>query len=325
MTAEKSTEIKSKIIDLLKRKDDFLLLGHHSADGDSLGSIIALSHFLKKQLGKRVYMPYPEKFPIRYSFLENSRTLFEPYTKGRDYTTIVLDCSSSNRLHADEAIDKVNIDIVIDHHEGTPDFRGIQWSRPDYPAVGIMIYEILKDMDADFTPEISEALYTAILTDTGQFAFAGTTSESLKIAGFLIDHGAQPAKIARHLYWEFPHEYILNMKAALNRLELLFDKKVSFVYLLKKDMQTEKQINETEAIIDLGIMIKGVEITALFREIDENMTRISFRSRDGINVSKLAKKFGGGGRFNASGCNIHENIEKSKKMIIDEISEMAEI
>ncbi len=306
----------------LRDSSDILLLGHKSADGDSLGSMIALGRFLVDQLGKNVSIPFPKELPQRYAFLERNMSDMRHYDGNSRYTTVLIDCSSAPRMDIGGEENLPDIDIIIDHHEGVPDIGEIIYKDTQAPAAGLLVYRLLVEMGCEFTPEISNGLYTAILTDTGQFAFSGTTKECFDVAGFLVEKGASPEMVAKSVYWNHPMSYISNMRTALNSLEFYSEGQISVIKLTADNVDSPALLHQTEGIVDLGIMIEGVKIALLFRELEPNNIRISFRSRQGYDVSVIARSFGGGGRINASGCNIHDSIENAQKKILNVIIPM---
>ena len=312
-------QILKEIAAKLKSQKDFLLLGHHSADGDSLGSMIALGRFLKFQLKKNVVMPCPEKFPPKYSFLKPAAD-FEQYNPDTKYSIIAFDCSDSKRLDFPNYGEIKEIDILIDHHQGEPDIGYTIYKDTSAPAAGLLVFRLLKFMDCNFTPEIAEAIYTAILTDTGQFAFSGTNEECFETASFLVKQGTSPEKIAKEVYWNHPMTYISNMRTALNNLEFFLDGQLSIISLTQKNIESKELLNQTEGIVDLGIMIEGVQIALLLREMEDENIRVSLRSRVGYDVSEIARSFEGGGQINAAGCSLFKTIDIAKTELIKTIS-----
>jgi phosphoesterase RecJ-like protein len=306
----------------IETNNDFLLLAHKSADGDSIGSMLALAHYLHFQRGKNVAMPFPIEYPYRYRFLQAHRDILPHFDYDSSSVFILVDTSHFERIDFGTITPSRNIDFVIDHHSGETDICGRIWRAPEVPAVGLMIYRILKHLNAKITLPMAEAIYTAILTDTGQFAFSGTTPECFKTAGQLLDCGADPWHIALHLYWMQPQIHMLNMKTALNAMQYHFNGKLTIIPLSRNNVENEQQLHETEGVIDLGIMIDGVLVTALIREVEENTQRVSMRSRKGIDVSIVARKYGGGGRINASGFTLYMSLQDAVDTIRSEFIEI---
>jgi bifunctional oligoribonuclease and PAP phosphatase NrnA len=308
-----------KFREYIDKYDSFILLGHKSPDGDSLGSMIALGEYLLHQRSKTVYLPYPIKFPVKYTFLENYRKEFAELKSVEGCAIIVVDCSSINRLELDSNYKFDKIDMLIDHHESFSQYAENIWQDAEYPAVGIMIYELLEALGAKITKPIAEALYTAILTDTGQFSFIGKNSNCLRVAANLVDFGAEPDRIARLIYWNYPISYMKNKHAALENLSFYLDNQLSIISFARSNLDNLETLFEMEGLIDIGIMVDSVQVAVLLREVEQRDIRVSFRSRNGFDVSAIAHKFGGGGRVNAAGCNIHDTLDNVKELIIKEI------
>ena len=168
--------------------------------------------------------------------------------------------------------------------------------RSGSAATGKLIYALRDHWQSPLSQDIATNLYAALAGDTGTFRFSNTTASTLRIASRLVEAGAQPAEIAVHLYENRPYEAIDLMRQALNTLEISADGRAAWLNLTMEMLDGQQWIGQhSEDIIQFPRMIETVQVAMLFREVDQGSTKVSFRSRKDIDVSAIAKQFGGGG------------------------------
>ena len=311
-----------KVIDALESGKNFLILGHKDPDGDSLGSVLALSNFLRDQAGKYAFMPAPVDWPGRYRYLEKHKNgAGLPLPDDID-TVVILDCSAQKRVDwgtldpdSFSAVKKV----VIDHHEEGEPFGDVNWIDPKAAAAGEMVFDVLSILGAHFTEGIAESLYSAILTDTGRFTFSNTTSRTFDICARLVEEGGiNPSAIAERIYSNLSEEYLRNMGIALYNTRAYLGSKILLLTLDKASVRSfSTTFNDTEGIIDLAMRVRGVEVAALFKEFKRNVIRVSLRSRGKVDVGSLAAELGGGGHHNAAGCTIDMPLSLAREVILN--------
>jgi len=313
---------KSEIIDVINSGNTFVILGHVNPDGDSLGSMLGLSLYLREQAHKIVYVPAPIEWPTRYIYLEKHRNGDSNPPIDKVDAIIILDCSATNRAdwgNLNPAEMKDVPQIVIDHHDEGAYFGDYNWIDTKSAAVGEMIFELLTDLGAEITPQIAEALYSAIMTDTGRFTFSCTTARSLAICSELVSRGGiKPSLITANIYSSFSEEYLRNIGIALYNSRIYNDSRIVLLTLDKASVRSfSTTFNDTEGIVDLAMSVRGVELAALFKEISRNVIRISLRSRGRIDVGAIAVELGGGGHHNAAGCTLTMPLSLSREVILD--------
>ncbi|MBN1755315.1 bifunctional oligoribonuclease/PAP phosphatase NrnA [bacterium] len=313
-------EILWKIINLIQTTNSFVLASHTDPDGDSIGSLMALGMFLK-QLGKNVYIQMRENVPPKYAFLIKDLTYCSDNVNDPE-VFVVLDTSSIDRI--DKVANHLNTQeafiLNIDHHGDNLHFGDLNWVDPAYPAVGVMVFQILKEMGAEFTPLIATNLYTAILTDTGGFMFSNTTPEVLEQAAFLTKKGATPGWIASQVYLNHSKNYLINVGIALNNLQFYMDDQILFMVMDNRSvLRSSSSFSETEGIVDFTLKVKGVKVGVLFKEVQREHIRISMRSNGFVDVAHICAEFGGGGHHNAAGCTFYDTLENSQQTILQKI------
>lgn len=303
----------------LARAGNVLICGHEMPDGDSLGSTLALGLVLHR-LGKKVTTAGPDPVPEIYKDLPGADIFMAGSPPLREYDTmIVLDCSVPERLGRgyQELLSGDMVVINIDHHAGAKPFGSIVYSDIKAAAVGEIIFDLLELMQVEITVDVATWLYIAIITDTGSFQYDNTTSSTHRRVARLLDTGVPAAQLNIRLYEEKPLEAIILLGASLNTLSFDLSRKVSWMTISRENLQQAGARDEhTEGIVNYTRRIKGVEVGIVFREIADDRYKISFRSKENVDVNVLAALFGGGGHPRASGCVVHGEFESIKDEVI---------
>lgn len=314
--------IAVKIANLLNEKDNIAIISHTMPDGDSLGSMLALYTILKR-LGKKVEAFTADKLPEIYSFLpqySQIKVINKEIVNKYDML-IILDCGDIKRTgDCSILIDNCNISINIDHHLTNMLFADVNLVDTNASATSEIIYQIIKLMGINLQKEEAICLYTAIMTDTGGFRYSNTTSITHQIAGDLINTGIDFSLIYEKIYRSFDYNTIKIMARTINNMELYANGKVSYIQLLKKDVDglNIKDIN-TSDFIDYARDIDTVEVALFIKETDNEQFKASFRSKNIVDVRYICEKHGGGGHKRAAGCGFKGDILSIKKDLINEL------
>jgi phosphoesterase RecJ-like protein len=299
--------------------DRFLLTTHEGPDGDALGSLLGMHHLLA-QLGKDSVMFLAAKefpLPIEYRFLPLEEVFHEPPADMADRTVVFLDCGNIDRMPLDflrnDGIQVLN----IDHHHDNTRFGAVNLVDTEASSTAEIVHALARRMEVEITPEIASALYVGLVTDTGRFSYENTKAETHRIAADLIDAGVDVNDTYRRLYEHVPIEKLRLISRALDSIELPCEG-LAVTYITEADYeQTGSGEEMTEGIIDFLRALEGVRLAAVVRELGSRgkaARKVSLRSSgDGIDVSAIARRHGGGGHVRAAGF----STELSK----DEISE----
>lgn len=318
-------EIK-EIIKIINENDNFLIVGHVGADGDSIGSVTAFTRLLKKEMKTaRAYLNRDTLAP--FSFLEVKEDAF--YTdseklkediKAEEFILITLDSGTLERVDLDQGlIDSAKYIINIDHHEDNSLFGKINLVEADRAAVGEIIYNFAVEiMGEDLPLNIAEPLATAIITDTGALRYENTSSRVLRILAELMDAGVDIYKINKKIFGSLSYKALVLKGLALATLTRSEDGKIAWLHVSRK-MMHEAETDYTEGLVSLARDIEGVEIGILFTEEEEKEIKVSLRSNFYAEVNKLAAEFDGGGHPRAAGA----TVEKSLQETIDSVVEAA--
>lgn len=313
-----------ELLNFLRNEDNFLITTHMSPDGDGLGSAIALSMALQR-LGKNTVLLCKDPVPHQYKFLPwcEKFITFESLQSSslNPLPLILIDCNDIDRITTDKSQIsnfKSQISAVIDHHESERPFGDIRWVLPDSAATGLMVYHLIKELGVKLTPDMAVNLYTAIAVDTGNFRYENTTSLVLRVASDLVDAGAKPYVIYRWLFETWSEGRFNLFMQVLNTLEKI--DRIAIVKVTKRMFEdTSTSVEDTEHFVEFLKIMKDVDVSVLFREIDDTEYKISLRSRGDINVARVAEAFGGGGHKNAAGCRIKADFETAKREIIEKL------
>jgi phosphoesterase RecJ-like protein len=299
---------------LIDSANTFCIVTHINSDGDSLGSQLALMHLLR-QMGKTVYCVNPSHVPENFRYLSGSEEI-RIFEAARDTALLasvdvlmVLDGNSPARMRGmEEAIMRSPAKkAVIDHHQEPVAFADVYAIDTDACSTAELIYCLamlcgnLKSADY-VTKLLAEALYTGIMTDTGNFRFPRTDSDVHRIVAHLLDAGVDPYYIFDSVFNQNPMNRARLLGATLAQMETYHDGKLCMMLVTQAMMlATGTNVDHIEGFVEQTLGLKGVQMGALVVELP-NEVKISLRSKGTIPVNKMAAHFGGGGHVNAAGC-----------------------
>ena len=318
-----------QIQSLIQNGKKFLLTTHVNADGDGIGSEIALLHHLR-DLGKEVHIFNHNPTPENLEFLDprNDLQLFEAQRHSelvREMDAVfILDISDWERLRdlgkllRTFAVAKV----CIDHHPAEERMGEVDIVLPDASSTGEIIYDLLIKLGARLQGKMVEALYTAVLTDTGSFRFSNTNSRAHEIAADLISRGVKPHHIYQEVYERQPANKMRLLGQILNNLNFSKDGRLVWFTVTQAILRaTGTQPRDTEGFADFPRGIDGVELCLMFLETEKGQTKISFRSKGRVVINGLANRFGGGGHPYASGALVDGPVQEVVPRVVDEAKE----
>jgi phosphoesterase RecJ-like protein len=299
---------------------------HTSPDGDAIGSTLGLLNGLR-EIGKDVYVISREVIPDNLSFLPLGSEIDGETTKPLNGTdlVIVLDCGNVERICAE--LDRYEGSIMnIDHHISNDNYGEYNFVDLNAAATAEVVYLLLKEFDFEFNVKsevlerIGSCLYTSLVTDTGSFRHSNVTKRTFEIAGELVNSGVKNDKIHNELFGNKSFNKVKLMGEALNNLKLFVNDKVSFVTLSMKTLEFFGMSSvDTSDIINMALNIEGVEVAVVTKEVEDGV-KGSLRSKNDVDVRKIAGNLGGGGHVKASGFKINAiSLEEANSRIIKEI------
>ena len=306
----------------LSAADRLLLLTHARPDGDAVGAMAALASSARAA-GKAARTIVPGGMPDRWGFLfPEDRPAgtkdFAALADEADLIVVVDTCAFAQLDGLQDALRARREDVVVlDHHATRDDVGAVQWIDPSAAAAGVMVAELLEALSWPVTPAAAEALLAAMTTDTGWFRLSNTDGRCLRAAARLMDGGIRPDGLYRRLYESDRPERLRLLARALASLRLHAGGGIATMSLRRSDFaETGARADETENFVNEALRMGGVETAILLVENDD-CVRVSLRSRDRVDVSALAARFGGGGHRRAAGVRSTEDLDRLKQKLIE--------
>lgn len=323
---EQEIEQLKKIVSENQR---FMVCCHVSPDGDAIGSLLAVGAVLKK-LDKQVEMVCTDGVPSVYEFFADQGLIRREIDWSfRPEVLICVDCAERSRVAVQAEIwDRDDCYVVnIDHHVTNTNFGNLNMISPDAAATGEFVYSILKSVSLDIDETIAIYLYTAMATDTGFFRYESTSAYTLATVSELVEkYGVRPNVLSELINERRTYASLKMLGEVLNTLKLTMDGRVAHMLLLQK-MVDEYQVEneETEGYVNYAKSIKGVEVGILFKEnTTDGVVKVSWRSKSSVDVSRLAKHFGGGGHARAAGCTIAGTLSEVETKVLEYLKQYYE-
>ena len=187
-----------------------------------------------------------------------------------------------------------------------------EWS---FSSTAELVFRLAAAAGAKVTPEMATCLYAAVLTDTGSFSFASTNASTFALARELALAGADPATIARGIYFSHSLAKIRLLGAALSTLRM--DGNIAWMHVSQEQMSRVGALEEDcEGLVNYALSVDGVEVAIFLREIPGYRFRVSLRSKGAVNVAAVAEGFGGGGHECAGGCSVQGNVELAASQVL---------
>jgi phosphoesterase RecJ-like protein len=317
-----TTDLKA-IGDALRQHDRFLVMTHENPDGDALGSLLAVTLALR-QLGKDavMYLPGRTPLPSEYGFMPLADLVREPPDDAPERVLFAVDCAKEERIGDDAARSRAPLTLNVDHHHDNTRFGDVNLIVADASSTGEVLRDVFAEVGVELTPDLAEPLYIALVTDTGRFQYANTTPKSLRLAAELVDAGADIHQVFQQVYESLEFAKLKLLARALDRAEVLEGGRVVVSHLLRTDFgEVGASEPYSEGIIDYLRAVEGAELAALIREQlnqDAAAYKGSLRSSiDELDVSAIARRFGGGGHRQAAGFSTDLPLEE----IVEQIRE----
>ena len=317
MSSQTPTNDFAAVVEALREHDRFLVTTHENPDGDALGSLLAMTLGLQ-QLGNDVSMYLtPAPLPAEYAFMPLQDVQRALPDDAAERVLVAVDCANERRLGPDpESLFSAPLVVNIDHHHDNTRFGDVNLIVPDASSTGEVLRDVLRELGVALTPDIAEALYIALVTDTGRFQYANTTPKALRLAADLVEAGANVHRVFQGVYESVQFAKLKLLARALERAQVYEGGRIVVSHLLRSDF-TDVGAAEpySEGIIDYLRAVEGADMAVLIREPprgDGPTRRVSLRSSvDELDVSAIARKSGaGGGHRQAAGFSSEAPVEE---------------
>ena len=309
-----------KVIEAINRYSIFSISSHVGLEADALGSELALASLLKK-MGKKAYVINSDLSAPSYSFLPGIKNICHDFGRRNIQAAFIIDCPSKQRIGRlaglmDQALPIIN----IDHHLGNHNFGRVNWVDHKASSTGEMIYRLFRLTSKPLDKNDALNIYTAILTDTGSFRHANTTSAALEICSALLRFGIKPAQTYSLIYENNSVGEILTLGKLLSKLSFSEGNRIAWAKLNRSDFKRIGGRPEVlDRILDLSKTVATVKVVAVFCQNAQHSVKVSLRSKSPVNVQRIAKSFGGGGHRFASGCTIKGSLQYAERRMLRKI------
>lgn len=314
-----------ELLDQFKPGTRVVLTTHVNADGDGVGSEIALWHLLRAH-GLHPVIANPTDYPERYAFLLEGAPGADATGRAakeiaRADLVLVCDISDLGRIgHLGPHVTARAVPVAcIDHHASNGSLPpGARMVDASASATGELVYDLARVAGWELTPAIARALYVAILTDTGGFRFSNTTPRTLQVAANLLEHGLDPEDIYTQVYASMPEGRVRLLAEALDTLAVEVPPGLAWVTVPPGALQRHGvPSDELDGVVEFARSIAGVRLALLFREIASGRIKVSFRSMGDVDAMALAESFGGGGHRKAAGASLEGTLADIQTRVLD--------
>jgi len=324
----------TEALQLIERANRILITTHHKPDGDACGSLVVVRDALTA-MGKKTDALLLSPVPEWYAFIaKGPLILLHQDLQADDLQAgllehvdlvILVDVNSRAQLpQFADALQHVDVPVlVIDHHVSSDGLGTLELVDHTAAATGLLVYELIKFAQWPLTATMAEALFVAAATDTGWFQFGNADSRVYRDCAALIDAGARPKQIHDKLYNNFSLPRFKLMMTMLNRMQLHFDNQFALLVIRQADFEDSGATSEdTENLINECHRMRNVRASTLLVELPDGRVRCSLRSRDVLDVSAVANRFGGGGHKMAAGMFLPGPLEHAQSLILEAMQEI---
>ena len=328
--------IDTRILEItaeLAKAENIVIVPHKGPDGDAIGSTLGLMHFLKDK-GHKATVIAPNDYPRFLKWLPGNDEviIYEAEKEKSDkliaeaemvFTLDFNDLSRSGLMY-DSLVASEAVFVMIDHHQEPADYAHYTYSDSEMSSTCEMVYRFIDKLRASkkITPEIATCLYTGIMTDTGSFRFSSTSSDTHRVIADLIDKGAKNAQIHNNIFDTNSENKLQLLGTALQNLNVNKDLRTAYISLSQEELDKHNfQKGDTEGFVNYGLSLDGIIFAVIFIEKEnEDLIKISFRSKGDFDVNKFARAhFEGGGHINAAGgksnLSMNDTIVKFNKIL----------
>lgn len=295
-----------QLSDILKDKKTVALGGHIRPDGDCIGSSMGLYIYLKEQYPCLETDIYLEEVPKVYQMIEKTEEVKMHIPADKQYDLFIcLDCGDEQRLgFSFPLFEQAKHTLCIDHHKSNEAFADENYIVPEASSTSELIFRLL-DKDKISKPA-AEALYMGIAHDTGVFQYSCTSPETMEAAAELMRKGIDGSDIIDRTYYEKTYVQTQILGRALLESILILDKQCIVSVVDKKELEFYgADSNDLEGIVSQLRQTKGTEVAMFMYELETQQFKVSLRSKGKVDVSVIAKYFGGGGHARAAGFSMH--------------------
>ena len=298
----------------------FVISSHARPDGDSIGSQLAMAYALRA-IGKEAHVVNADPAaPPLQAFPGVADIEIAPSVTGEYDAAIVMECGDLVRTGV-SGLDRF-FTINIDHHPGNTGYGQLTWFDPQAAACAEMVFDLVAAIGAPLTREVATHIYVAILTDTGSFHYSSISPRTFDICRQALEAGVDPVAVSRAVYDSNNLGRLKLFGAVLDRMQIDARGRVAVLYV-DHEMAREAggTYEDTEGLINLPLTVKDIQAVVFFKLAEGEQYRVSLRSKGDIDIGAVAKRYGGGGHKNASGCTVTGPVDALQRRIVDEVEQ----
>lgn len=307
---------RTEVADILRREDGFLVASHTNPDGDALGSTAAMGHLLAA-LGKRFALYNQSGVPEVYDWLPLPGPVHTRVPADGLAWTVVMDCGAVHRV-GDELAPLLAPErtINIDHHLGNPGFGAVNWVDTTMSSVGEMAARLAHDLGVPLAGPLGEAVYLAMVTDTGSFTFGNTQPRVLSLAAEIISLGLDVEAFNHKLLNNWSRGRLALWSLVLGRAHFTHGGKVGIIRISRADLDAVGATTlDTDNLVNTVRRVRGVQVAVSLREDAPRRIKFSLRSTGETNVQAMAATLGGGGHKNAAGGTVEADMDGAEAAV----------
>ena len=309
-----------QMVEEIRRRQRFVVTSHARPDGDAVGSSMAMA-FALTHLGKqvRVVSHDPPPPPMMAFPGVNTIEVTDRVDDPGD-AVIVMECGDLKRTGV-EGLERGFV-LNIDHHPGNSMFGALNWFDVTAAACGEMVFDLIRELRVPLTFEIATHIYITILTDTGSFHYSNITPRTFEICRLCMEAGVNPPDVARNIFDSNNLGRLKLFGAVLSRMQLDRSGRIATLCVDERLRQeTGGTYEDTEGLINLPLTVKEIQASVFFKENGPDDWRVSLRSKGDIDINAVAKRYGGGGHKNASGCSATGRFADLKPVFEQQITD----
>ncbi len=312
------------VVEECRKAESFLITSHAGPDGDSVGSMLAMRHFLKA-LGKTdITSACHDPVPRIYDWLPGAEEIVDADNVRAAYDLVlVLDVaqlerigSVGTRLSADQRI------LVLDHHREEDPCGTVNFIDYTYASASEIVVELFDVAGVTITREAAECAYVGLTTDTGSFKYANTDPRAHRTAARLLETGIDVSDISARVFdvMSLPKSDLL--RRVLERTQLSECTRYAWSHVTEEDMiEADAMSEDVDGLVNYVRNLEGVEVGMLFRELGAERVKVSMRSRGKVDASEVLRPLGGGGHAGAAGATLHLSLEEGRARVLGAVEE----
>ena len=313
-----------EVVAVFHEHERFAVTSHIGPEADAIGALLGVTHILKG-MGKRAWPVLRDPVPDNLQFLPGAGEIRSPNEVPHEHVEVwvVVDCGQLNRVGESflPLIEGHPLIVNIDHHQDNPRFGHVNWVVP-LSSTTMLLYELAGQLGVEISPELATCLYAGIVADTDSFRNTNVTPDTLRVAADLLERGARVREINVNLYERRSLAEIKLTGHALLRARVE-DGIIWSAISQELFRETDGGLDDTERLAEELRAADGVRVAVLFKELPTGKIKVSLRTKDtdgqGLDVSRIARVFGGGGHRQAAGCLIPGRLEDVEAAVLAEV------